>query len=80
MTSQAPNRLATIIGANIREARLARKMTQAQLAAAIGVESMFISRWERGANTPADDRQYALADYLFDGDLAALYADPKVAA
>lgn len=36
----------------IREARLALGLTQAALARKMGVESMTVSRWERGELTP----------------------------
>lgn len=58
-------------------------MTQREVGEAIGVESIFISRWERGENSPNANRLQKLADLFFEGDVSALYAeheDPKAVA
>ena len=34
--------------------RLERQITQRQLAEAVGVDPITVSRWERGATTPSD--------------------------
>jgi transcriptional regulator with XRE-family HTH domain len=76
MPSQGNRHLAAIIGANIRRERLARDLTQREVAQAIGVESIFISRWERGEHSPNEERLHLLADLFFDGDVSALFRDP----
>ncbi len=40
------------LAARLAEARRAKGLTQAALAAALGVSVMTVSRWERGANEP----------------------------
>lgn len=41
------------VGGRLRTARLSVGLTQKQLANALGVESITVSRWERGATTPS---------------------------
>lgn len=48
----AANERARQLGLRIREARIDKRWKQKQLAAAVHVEPMTVSRWERGANTP----------------------------
>jgi transcriptional regulator with XRE-family HTH domain len=78
MPRQNDRHLATIVGANIRAARDAADLTQRQLAERIGAEGVYISRWERGENSPSPKYLPLLADVLFAGDISALYreADP----
>lgn len=45
--------LAQLIGAGIRRARTLRDLSQAELAAALGVSHEMTHRWESGARTPA---------------------------
>ncbi len=80
MTRQPDRHLASIVGANIRAARDAAELTQRQLAERIGVEGVFISRWERGKNSPSPQYLPRLADELFDGDISALFREPAGAA
>lgn len=73
MASQVSRR----IGTNIRSFRLAQGLTQRQLAERIGTDSFQVSRWERGANRPTDERLYALANAL-GVDVVALWSnDPE---
>lgn len=44
--------MSTTIAQQIRAARVRMKHTQASLAAAIGVHSMTVSKWERGTARP----------------------------
>lgn len=76
MPRQSNRHLASIVGANIRAARNAAGLTQRELGQLIGVEGMFISRWERGANSPSPRYLPVLADVLFEGDISAMYVEP----
>jgi transcriptional regulator with XRE-family HTH domain len=64
MPSQATGDLRATIATNIRSARLAADLTQAQLAAVLGIESMAVSKWERGRHAPSDGNLLALAEHL----------------
>ena len=46
----------------MRAARLAVGLTQKQLAEALGVESITVSRWERGVTTPSLPRLRRIAE------------------
>lgn len=50
------------VGANIRELRLERGLSQAALAKEIGVSQKAIDYWERGINEPKASYIVALAD------------------
>jgi len=63
------------IAANIVRERRARDLTQRQLADALNVETMLVSRWERGAHRPSPLHEAKLAAMLFGGDIAALYRE-----
>lgn len=52
--SRASGGIAATLATNIREARLDARLTQRQVADAVGVETMAVSRWERGAQRPRD--------------------------
>lgn len=52
MTRHTVRHLKAIVGGNIREAREAKGWTQRELSIALGVESMSVSRWERGRVLP----------------------------
>ena len=75
MSSRATRHLASIIGDNLRAARAGADMTQREVGAAIGVESVFVSRWERGRNSPNAINLQRLADLFFEGDVSALYRE-----
>lgn len=52
-------------GARIKQHReLIRRVTQAQLAAELGVSKMSVSQWERGESSPRPHLQVALAKAL----------------
>lgn len=62
MTSPVAKDLAPIVGANIKRQRLAMGMTQREFAAAVnGLDTLAISRWERGVSLPRQDNLQALA-------------------
>jgi len=50
------------VGVRLRTARLAAGMTQRQLAEALGVEAITVSRWERGVTMPSLPRLRRVAE------------------
>lgn len=52
MSSQAHRHTKTIVGENIKAAREVKKLTQRQVAGALGMDAMAVSRWERGKVLP----------------------------
>lgn len=64
MTSPVHSPLRQIVGRNIKAARTERGQTQSTLAAAIGVEVLAVSRWERGVTQPSDANLVALSESL----------------
>ncbi len=58
-------------GIIIRQARLARGMTQKQLAEKMGISDKAVSKWERGTGLPDVSLLLTLADIL-DMDVRAL--------
>ena len=62
MTKTAPE--GVIFGQRLRELRIARNMTQRQLADACGSNSPFISNLERGVKVPSLTMVLRLADAL----------------
>lgn len=64
MTSQAQRHIKAIVGANVKAARDNKGLTQTQLAMAMGMEPMSVSRWERGIVMPAVPTLHKLAEHL----------------
>lgn len=52
------------LGSIIAQARKARKLTQAQVAAAFGISRPAVGQWESGETSPGTDRLPALAELL----------------
>lgn len=52
MSSQASRQIRSIVGDNIYAARDARRLSQSKLAAELGMNSIAVSRWERGKTLP----------------------------
>ena len=50
------------VGVRLRTARRSAGLTQKQLAEALGVESITVSRWERGVTTPSLPRLRRIAE------------------
>jgi transcriptional regulator with XRE-family HTH domain len=50
------------VGARLRAARRSAGLTQKQLAAELGVESITVSRWERGVTAPSLSRLRRIAE------------------
>jgi transcriptional regulator with XRE-family HTH domain len=50
------------VGARLRAARRGAGLTQKQLAQALGVDSITVSRWERGVNSPSLPRLARIAE------------------
>ncbi len=78
MATQPTYQLKDIVGRNIVAARETQGLTQHELATALDTSVSRVSGWERGKHTPRNLQ--AVADLLFDGDMAALLASPEVAA
>ncbi len=77
MPSQGSSQLGVRIGRNVRAARLAKGLTQRELANAVSeeLESMAVSRWERGVAVPNLPNLLALAGAL-GVEPADLYREP----
>jgi len=58
------NELLRLWGSNIRTGRVALKMTQYDLAEAVGVRTASVCRWECGKSTPTDMHKLAIATAL----------------
>ena len=52
------------MAANVRTARLASGLTQRQLAEAVGVGELVVSKWERGMYRPSHENMIRLAGAL----------------
>lgn len=63
-TSGASSGIAVTIGRNIRRARTEKDMTQRQLAVAMDIDVMAVSRWERAEHRPSDDNLLIVASVL----------------
>lgn len=74
MHSQATRQIPSIIGSNIRRARLSAGLTQHQLAGHAGTQAFQVSRWEKGLHRPKDETLAALAEVL-GCDVAWFYTD-----
>lgn len=61
----------------MRLVRDERGLTQRQVAELIGVTHADVSRWERGTVEPGGKYRQLIAEHLFDGSLAAMYAEPE---
>jgi transcriptional regulator with XRE-family HTH domain len=66
------------LGARLRTARRSSGMTQKQLADRLGVESITVSRWERGVTTPSLPRLRRIAE-LTDTTVSDLVRAPEAA-
>lgn len=74
MTSQASGYTMTTVARNIQAARAESGLTQRQVAEALGVDSMLISKWERARHRPNEQNLAALG-HLFGHDLAWFYTE-----
>jgi len=63
------------LGAILRRARKAKKLTQAAVATKLGISYAAVSQWESDDTRPERDRLYALAQ-LYDLDLATVLGAP----
>lgn len=64
MIDQSTSTPPTGLGARIRAARKARKLSQPKLAEALGVSSQAVGQWESGATRPTSHRLEQLAAVL----------------
>lgn len=69
-----------LVGANIRAARETKRMSQQDVAAALGTSVSRVSGWERGRHLPKRSQHAPLAALLFDGDELAMFQSERVAA
>ena len=74
------------IGTNIQATRMANRLTQEQLAEAVGVSRQTVAKWESGETSPDLEHAAALADVLgttidglanFDGNGLLVGAPPR---
>lgn len=79
VTRQTARHPATIFAANLVLARKAAGLTQRQLADAIGVDAITVSRWERGASRPGEVHLMRLCGEI-GRDLGWFYTDQEAAA
>ena len=77
MGTQGTTHIARVVGANISGKRKALEMTQLELATACGTSISRVSGWELGKGLPGARNQQALADALFDGEIADLFREPE---
>ena len=63
MPSPADSR-ATTLSRNIRSARVESGLSQREVAVKLGIDSMMVSKWERGWHRPSDENLRALARLL----------------
>lgn len=80
MTQHGKQQIVHTVAANLREARLARKLSQHEVGVAVGTTGPAVSRWENGRVEPGAAYRVALADLLFAGDVSALYRETEKAA
>lgn len=64
MPRHEPPHIRTTVGENIRRLRDAADMTQLELANAIGMDPIGISRWERGKVMPRPETLERVAEVL----------------
>lgn len=69
MKKQASHQIVTTFASNVKAARKAKGLTQRQLGDKVGVDTLTISRWERGAVRPTIANLAALCKAL-DRDMA----------
>lgn len=74
MTSQEPQQILQTFGANVADARRRAGLTQRALAIFLDVDTLAISRWERGKANPTTSNLVALAAALGE-DPGWFYAD-----
>ena len=81
MAERQPTKWEKDMGSRIKELRLAKGWTQAQLAAEAGVQLDTLRQWERGRRTPLLDAAALLAKGLgcTVGQLAGTEPMPKLA-
>lgn len=76
MTSQASNQIVTILGQNIRDARLSAGFTQRSLAIALDLDIRAVNRWEKGGITPSGENLAKLS-HLLSCDPGWFYTDHR---
>lgn len=80
MTSRVTTDFAPTVAANIKRARQEMGMTQREFGAAInGLDSLAVSRWERGVSLPSRENLAALSD-LTGREVGWFYSAERAAA
>lgn len=74
MPSQETKQIKTIVAVNLRAAREAKGWRQLDVAMALGIESMYVSRWERARVLPSLENLHRLAAAL-GHDVSWFYVD-----
>ncbi|MDO8534037.1 MAG: helix-turn-helix transcriptional regulator [Xanthobacteraceae bacterium] len=72
MSAKAPDSIDALVGHNIRIQRMARRVTQTDLAAQLGVTFQQVQKYEKGINRVGSGRLMRIAD-VFDLPIAALF-------
>jgi transcriptional regulator with XRE-family HTH domain len=75
--SQARAIATSTVAANVDRGMVRMDLNNRQLADRIGATEHQVWRWRRGKHLPSVETLVHLADVLFDGDMAELYASPK---
>ncbi len=75
MSSQGSRHIKSIVGGNIRAARDAKKLTQLQLATALDMDPIAVSRWERGITLPDAIATMPRLAAALDVEIGWLYTD-----
>lgn len=79
MSRQGSPQIKTIVGLNLRAARDAKRLTQREVAEAIGTEGFQVSRWEKGRVRPSDATLIRLAEALDVSDWTWFFVDHEQA-
>ena len=75
MPRHGSRHIKSIVGDNVRAARMARGMTQRDLAAELGMDAMAVSRWERGRVMPESVATMPRLAAALDVPIGWLYTD-----
>ena len=72
MTTRAPDSIDVLVGRNIRIQRMARRVSQADLAAQLGITFQQVQKYEKGINRVGSSRLMRIANF-FGLPIAALF-------
>jgi transcriptional regulator with XRE-family HTH domain len=80
MPRPASSPVKLLIAANLDRAIKEADKTNREIGESVGVTEHAVWRWRNGRTEPSSRYIAALADVLFEGDIAALYAPTEAAA